>query len=146
MKKFLTTLATVITIVASATTVFADKQIAGPKGGKLLENAAPRAEFFVEQDHSVTITFYDDKLTPVPAAEQIVTATAEAGGTKTKLEFEKKGGVLVSKGSLPHGDGYNIVVQLKQDPGAKVQNFRIAYATHICGGCNRQEYACTCDE
>lgn len=146
MKRFLTTVATALMIVGSASSAVAEKQTPGPKGGKLLENDAPRAEFFVEADHTVTITFYDDKLTPVPAASQVVTATAEAGGSKTKLEFEKKGDVLVSKAPLPHGDGYNIVVQVKQDAAAKAQNYRIKYDTHICGECQRQEYACTCDE
>ena len=31
-----------------------------------------------------------------------------------RIEFEKKGDVLVSKTKLPEGDGYNVVVQFKQ--------------------------------
>jgi len=121
------------------------KTVGGPKGGKLLENEAPRAEFFVEKDRTVTITFYDAKLKPVPATEQVVTAIAEAKSGKAKLEFEKKGDVLVSKSKLPEGDGYTIVVQFKPKPDGFTKNFRIAYDEGKCGGCKRAEYACTCD-
>jgi|GEM_PF-6178596 len=44
------------------------------------------------------------------------------------------------------GDAYNVVVQVKKDPTAKPQNFRIKYETYVCGECQRQEYACTCHE
>lgn len=128
-----------------AATAAEPKVEAGPKGGRLLEKTSPRAEFFVEKDHSVTIAFYDDKLQPVPAAGQAVTVIADVKGTKTKLEFEKKGDVLVSRTKLPEGDGYNLVVQFKQTAEAKPQNFRFAFDNHLCGGCKRAEYACTCD-
>lgn len=121
------------------------KTTPGPKGGKLLENEAPRAEFFVEKDRTITITFYDDALKPLPAAEQVLTAVVEAPAGKRKLEFEKKGDVLVSKAPLPEGE-YNIVAQIKSKPDAKVQNFRIKFAQTIYGECRRSEYACICDE
>ena len=72
-------------------------------------------------------------------AIQLMTEAAE-------LELEKKGDVLVSKAKLPEGDGYGVVVQLKQTADAKPQNFRFKLETHTCGGCKRAEYACTCDE
>lgn len=126
------------------TTMAAEKIVGGPKGGKLLENTSPRAEFFVEKDRKVTITFYDENLKPVPAAEQTATVIAQAKSGKQTLEFEKKDGALVSKTPLPEGDGYVVVVQLQAKPDARPQNFRIQYDTHICGGCKRAEYACTC--
>ena len=123
----------------------AEKQIvAGPKGGKLLEKTDPRAEFFLEKDHTVTIAFYDAALKPVPVSTQTATVIAEAKSGKTTVEFEKKGDVLVSKSKLPEGDGYTVVVQFKQTSDAKPQNFRIRLDTHICGGCKLAEYACTC--
>ena len=145
MKKIIITSALAV-LFGFGSFAFAETQIAGPKGGKLLENELPRAEFFVESDHTVTITFYDEALKPVPATDQVVTGSAEAKSGKTKLEFEKKGDVLKSKSPLPPGDGYTIVVQIKKDAGAAPKNFRIKYDTHICGGCKLQEYACTCDE
>ena len=122
------------------------KQLAGPKGGRLLEKTEPKAEFYVEKDRSVTITFYNAALKPVPADAQTVTVIADAKDGKAKLEFEKKGDALVSKSKLPEGDGYNVVVQFKQTADAKPQNFRFKLETHTCGGCKRAEYACTCDE
>lgn len=96
----------------------------GPKGGRLLGNADPRAEFFVEKDNTVTIAFYDDALVPVAVTDQNATVIADVNGEKTKLEFEKKDGVLASRGALPDGDGVNLVVQLKQTADAKPENFR----------------------
>lgn len=117
------------------------KIVGGPKGGRLLEKTEPRAEFFMEKDHSVTITFYDAALKPVAATAQIVTVVADG---KTKVEFEKKGDVLVSKTKLPEGEGYGVVVQFKSRADAKPQNFRFKLELHTCGGCQRAEYACTC--
>ena len=125
--------------------VAAEKKVeAGPNGGRLLEKTSPKAEFFVERDHTVKVSFFDAALKPVAAAGQRVTVVADAKGGKTKLEFEKKGDVLVSKSKLPEGDGYPVVVQFKQDAEAKPQNFRFALDLHNCGGCKRAEYACTC--
>src|SRR3989338_2115806 len=106
--------------------------IGGPKGGRLLEHTEPSAEFFVEKDLSVTITFYDKEMKPVAAAEQNVSVIAEAEGKKTTLDFEKKGDVLVSKGPLPKEHALNLVVRFKQTPDAKASNFRFVYEDHIC--------------
>lgn len=128
------------------TAIAADKKVeGGPKGGRLLEKTSPKAEFFVEKDRSVTIAFYDAALKPVPAAEQSVTVIADAKDGKAKLEFEKKGDVLVSKSKLPEGEGYNVVVQFKQTAVSRPQNLRFKLDLHTCGECKRAEYACTCD-
>jgi len=122
------------------------KRLAGPKGGRLLETISPRAEFFLEKDHTATITFYDSALKPVPVADQAVTVIADGKGGKQKTEFEKKGDVLASKGQLPEGDGYSLVVLFKEKADARPKNFRFKLDTHTCKTCNRAEYACTCDE
>lgn len=119
--------------------------VGGPKGGRLLDSTDPRAEFFVEKDNTVTLTFYDDALTPVAATDQSATVIADVNGEKTKLEFEKKDGVLASKGALPEGDGANLVVQLKQTADAKPENFRFTLEKGMCGMCKRAEYACICE-
>lgn len=138
----------VVTFMAFGLSVtHADKNVeAGPKGGRLLDKDAPRAEFFVEKDRTISLTFYDKKLTPVPVADQTATATAETKSGKVKLEFEKKGDTLVSKTPLPEGEGYTVVVQLRAKPDARPKNYRIPLQLHTCGGCKRVEYACTCDE
>jgi hypothetical protein len=141
----------IIAVIAVCTGLLAShaadkKHLGGPKGGRLLEKTEPKAEFFLEKDHTATITFYDAALKPVPVGEQAVTVIADAKGGKQKVEFEKKGEVLVSKGKLPEGDGYNLVVQVKEKAEAKPQNFRFKLETHACETCKRAEYACICDE
>lgn len=120
------------------------KILAGPKGGRILENTQPHAEFFVEKDLSVTVSFYDKDLKPVPATDQSVSVIADAEGKKTTIDFEKKGDVLVSKEPLPHVHAVNLVVRLKQSPDSQFHNFRFVYEDHICPVCNRAEYACIC--
>jgi hypothetical protein len=141
----LLTLAGLLSIGTLALNAADKKHLGGPKGGRLLEMTEPRAEFYVEKDRTVTITFYDLALKPVAATAQAVTVIADAKDGKAKVEFEKKSDVLVSKTKLPDGDGYNVVVQFKQAAAAKPQNFRFKLETHTCGGCKRAEYACTCD-
>jgi len=142
----------VTSILFSAVTGYAETQhghdhdapIGGPKGGRLLEGTEPHAEFFVEKDRTVTVTFYDEELKPVALTEQSVSVTAKTAGKKVTLDFEKSGDVLVSKGSLPEDHEINLVVRLKQAPNGRTQNFRFAYEDHVCDGCKRAEYACIC--
>lgn len=145
MKMRLATLASVL-LAGLLTTTAAEKVEAGPKGGRLLGKTTPRAEFFVEKDKTVTVTFYDSSLKPVPAGDQSVKVVADIKKGKETLEFEKKGDALVSKTKMPEGDGYNLVVQLAEKPGAKPQNFRFKYDESTCGGCKKAEYACVCHE
>lgn len=123
----------------------AAKPIAGPKGGKLLDNAAPRAEFLIGADNRVTVSFYDAQLKPVPASGQVVAVSAEPKSGKVPLTMEAKDGAFVSKEALPAGDGYPLVVQVKATADATPQNFRLTYDLSNCGGCKLKEYACTCD-
>jgi hypothetical protein len=132
-------------LVLSASALFA-KPIAGPKGGRILTEAAPHAEFFVNANRHVVISFYDADLKSVPVSEQVATVTAEAPSGKTKLELAAKDGALVSTTPLPEGDGYRVVVQLKANATAKPSNYRVEYHTEACGECKRAEYACVCDE
>lgn len=117
----------------------------GPTGGKLLDNSPPRAEFFVNAERRVEIRFFDAELKAVPVAAQVVKVIAEAPSGKTTLTLEGKDGMLASAAALPEGDGYNVVVQIRATPDAKPQNFRVALHLETCGGCQRPEYACTCE-
>jgi len=119
--------------------------VGGPQGGKLLDNEAPRAEFFVNAERKVEIRFYDADLKIVTPGQQIVSVIADAPAGKAKLSFAAAGDALVSSEALPEGDGYMIIVQVKTGPEAKTQNFRITYHAETCGECNRAEYACVCD-
>jgi len=134
----------VICLGTHFSTIAASEKAGGPKGGRLLENDSPRAEFYVKEDHSVTITFYDGSLKPAAVTDQSVRVIADAPDGKVTLEFEKKGDVLTSIGKLPEGHGYNLVIQVRKDADSKLQNFRLVFEKDICGGCNRTEYACIC--
>lgn len=114
-----------------------------PGGGRLLEKTEPHAEVVIAADRTVTINFYNADMKPVAATTQTVTVIANAK-EKATIEFEKKSDVLVSKTPLPEGKDYNLVVQFKQTADAKPQNFRFKYDLHVCGGCKRAEYGCTC--
>jgi hypothetical protein len=133
-------------LFAGLLTVYAADIEAGPKGGRILENTSPKAEFFVEKDRSISIHFYDAAMKAVPPTDQVVIVIAEAKDGKQTLAFEKKGEALVSKNKLSEGEGYNLVVQVKQTPDAKPQNFRFKLETHTCSQCKHAEYACTCHE
>jgi len=142
-----TNLFTVAALCAGLLTAYsAEKITGGPKGGRILDKTEPKAEFFVEKNKTISITFYDAAMKPVPAGEQVVTVIADAKDGKAKLEFEKRGDALVSKTKVPEGSGYNIMVQFKAKADAKPQNYRFALNMETCGKCKRAEYACICDE
>src|SRR5262245_20371938 len=101
----------VLTALAVTVATFAAKPLAGRRGGRILTTEAPHAEFFVEKDRSVVVSFYDAALKPVPLSGQVVTVIAEAKTGKVNLSFAEKNGALVSTGRLPDGDEYNVVIQ-----------------------------------
>lgn len=117
----------------------------GPKGGKLLESEPLRAEFFVNAEREVEITFYGQDLHALPLAGQSVAAFVELPEGTMRMAFEAREHTLVSTQPLPDGDGYRVVVQIGENPEARPQNFRIDYRPDLCGECNRAEYACLCD-
>ena len=145
--KTITRILTAAVLVALTGSVFAAATVkAGPRKGRILEIENQQAEFFIEKDRTISIAFYDAAMKPQPAAAQVITATAEAPTGKVKLEFEKKGELLVSKTPLPKGEHYTIVMQVKATAQAKPKNFRIPLDLSECGKCHNPEYACICDE
>lgn len=131
------------TLVSAASLSAGEKVVAGPKGGRLLENTAPQAEFFVNDDRKVEINFYEASK-PVAPGAQLVAITAEPKTGRKTLEMEKTGTGYVSKAPLPDGEPYRVVVQLRENPDARPQNYRISLNLEECGGCSHAEYACTC--
>ena len=125
---------------------FAAKPLAGPKGGKILTTDAPHAEFFVEKDRTVTVTFYDANLKPIPVAGRVVTATAEVKTGKVGLEFAPKGDALASSAPLPKGKDYTVVVQVRESATARPKVYRVQFHDENCEDCKRAEYACVCDD
>ncbi len=123
----------------------AAKPLAGPNGGKLLPFGALQAEFVVLKERKVAVNLFDAALKPVAPSGQQAAATAQAPSGAAKLEFDQAATGFTSKSALPDGDGYILVLQLRPAPGAKPENHRIKLDLAVCGGCNRAEYACTCE-
>ena len=121
------------------------KPIPGPKGGKVVTSEAPHVEFFVAKDRTVVVSFYDKDLKPVAPAAQVVSAVAEAKSGKTSLKFAEKDGALVSTAPLPEGDGYRVVLQVRENAEAKPKNYRIEFHDEVCAECKHAEYACVCE-
>ncbi|MDO8539663.1 MAG: hypothetical protein Q7S40_04420 [Opitutaceae bacterium] len=146
MKTNLRQLLLVSFTLAACAVAFAAKPLAGPKGGKILTTDAPHAEFFVEKNRTVTITFYDTSLKPIPLTGQVVTGVAEAKTGKVGLEFSAKGGALVSNFPLPKGDDYTVVLQVRETASARPKVYRVQFHDEVCDECKRAEYACVCDD
>lgn len=135
-----------VAALGTAVSLFAAEPIiAGPKGGRLLETEPQKAEFFVNADRKVEISFYDAALKSVPPAAQVVAVSAEPKAGRTALEMERTATGFVSKTALPAGEPYRVIVQVRETPGAKPRNFRIDFNPGICGECQRAEYACVCE-
>jgi hypothetical protein len=126
-------------------TLHAEKAVPGPKGGRLLDAEPLRAELVVGADRALEVVFYDAAMKPVAAGAQTVAVTAEAPSGRVKVELKPTATGFVSATPLPEGTPYRIVVQIKATADAKPKNHRVDLNLGNCGGCNRAEYACTCD-
>ncbi|MFT5468803.1 MAG: hypothetical protein ACI8UO_003915 [Verrucomicrobiales bacterium] len=122
-------------------------QIAGPNGGRVLQELTPRLEFFITEDRKVRITAVtnDEKdPTALPIGEQIVKVITGDRLDPTKLDFAKDGNSLISNGSLPDGLDVPVVVQVKLDEGAKTELVKFQANLRDCPTCDYKEYACVC--
>ena len=136
-----------LALTVAVSPALADAKVkAGPRKGRVLEMQGKNAEFLVGQDRTISIAFYDAAMKPQAPTTEVAAAIAEAPAGKARLEFEKKGNLLVSKTPLPAGELYTVVVQLKATADAKSTNFRIPLNLSLCKPCGNAEYACTCDE
>ena len=143
MKSLLLVAAFVGSILAATA---AEKIVGGPKGGRLLDAGAQKAEFFVTKDRKAEITFYDAGLKPAALGAQVVAITAEPKSGRKTLEMEKTANGYISKTALPESaEPYRVVVQLREKADASPKNYRVDLNLEKCGECKRLEYACTCD-
>lgn len=134
-----------VALLASAALAFAaEKIVAGPKGGRLLETPAAKAELFVTPAGKAEVTFYDASLKPVAPGDRTVTLIAEPKSGRTPVALEKTAHGFASKDPLPAGAPYRLVVQVREKPDAAPKNFRIDLNLEKCGECKYAEYACTC--
>lgn len=122
-----------------------DKVKAGPTGGRLITVVEPHAEFFVNKDKKVEIRFVDDANKVVAPGEQVISVTLGERAKPTKLTFTKEGDHLISDKTVPDGNDYPTVVQIKEKAGAKAKLDRFSLNMSKCPDCANAEYACTCD-
>lgn len=123
----------------------AEKIVAGPKGGRLLDVAPLKAEFFVTKDRTVEVNFYDASLKPVAPGTHAVTLIAEPKSGRTPVELQPSVTGFVSKTALPaSAEPYRVVLQVRATAEARPQNFRIDLNLGPCDGCKYAEYACIC--
>ena len=122
-----------------------NKIIAGPNGGRVLTAVEPHAEFFVTDDRKVQITFVDDDIKAVALGEQSVSVIAGDRSSPTQLTFAKSGETLISDKTLPEGNDFPVVVQIKTSPGAETVREQFNVNLKDCPTCDQQEYACICD-
>ena len=139
------TLLSLAVALCAAALVHAGKIVGGPAGGRLLETEPARAEFVVNAERKAEIRFYDAALKPAAPVTQAVTVTAEPAAGRVKLELVKTEFGFATPEALPAGEPYRVVVQVRATPEAKPQNFRLDLNLAHCGGCDRAEYACTCE-
>lgn len=132
-------------LLASALAGAAEKPAAGPKGGRLLDTTPHAAEFFVTKERKVEVTFYDAARQPVAPGDRVVGVIAEPPAGRTPIGLEKTATGFVSTSPLPPAaEAYRVIVQIRADPGARPQNFRIDLKLETCGECQVAEYACVC--
>jgi hypothetical protein len=121
-----------------------EKKEAGPNGGRILTSMEPHAEFFVTADRKVQITFVDDNGKAIAPAEQIVTVTTGERSAPVKMTFAKTETALLSEQTVPEGNNFPVVVQIKTSPDAKAIVEKFTLNLSICPDCKYAEYACIC--
>ncbi len=122
-----------------------EKKHAGPNGGRLITSIDPHAEFFVMSDRKVQITFTGENGKAIAPEEQLVAVTTGERSTPVKMTFIKTGNVLLSEQTVPFGNNFPVVVQIKGTPEAKAVVEKFTLNLSNCTGCNLAEYACVCD-
>jgi hypothetical protein len=123
----------------------ATQKQAGPNGGRVLTSVEPAVEFLVTDDRRVRLTFLDSALKPIPAAAQSATIIAGDRSAPVRLAFAKDGDSLLSDGTLPEGDDYPTVLQIKVDESAAPVLEKFNLDLSDCPSCDYLEYACICD-
>lgn len=121
-----------------------EKKVAGPNGGRILSSIEPHAEFFVTADRKVQITFVNDDFQAIAPTGQVVAVTTGERSAPVKMSFAKTGNVLLSEQTVPEGNNFPVVVQIKTSPDAKATVEKFTLNLSNCPDCKLAEYACIC--
>lgn len=119
------------------------KKEAGPNGGRLITTVDPHPEFLITSDRKVQITFIEDGKVVAPADQVVIVTTGERSAP-VKMTFAKTETGLISEQTVPEGNNFPVVVQIKATPDAKAVTEKFTLNLSVCPECKLAEYACTC--
>lgn len=121
-----------------------EQGISAPQGGRLLRHVQPNAEFLVTPERKVQITFLDQTGKAIAPTGQQVTVYTGRRTAPVKLAFTPSGNALLSDSTVPEGDDFPTVVQIKVSADAPVVTEKFNLILTECGECHLPEYACIC--
>jgi hypothetical protein len=116
----------------------------GPNGGRIVEGDDFKLEFFVKDDRKVQISFLNDHGEVVSPKDQTVSLVGGDRSDPTRLQFERKGNVLLSKSALPDLNNIPAILNVKSSQGADPVRERFNINMSTCPECSLHEYACIC--
>ena len=120
------------------------KKTPGPNGGRILTDVSPNLEFLVREDRKVQISALADAKA-IPVTTQSLTLIGGDRANPTSLEFIKDGDVLVSSTTLPAGENFPVILQIKTSPTSDSIPQKFQLNLKNCPDCKYKEYACICD-
>ena len=120
------------------------KKKPGPNGGRILTDVTPNLEFLVREDRKVQIAALADAKA-IPVTTQSLTLIGGDRANPTSLEFIKDGDVLVSSTTLPAGENFPVILQIKTSPTSDSIPQKFQLNLKNCPDCKYKEYACICD-
>lgn len=116
----------------------------GPNGGRLVTSVTPNFEFLILDDRKVQLTFVDENAKPIDVVDAAVSLTGGDRQNPTELSFAVENNALVSSGSLPEGDLFDVILSVQIPPSTEPVLERIKADFSICSECQLVEYACIC--
>lgn len=117
---------------------------AGPNGGRIIHAVKPHFEIWVREDHKLQITFLNDENQAIAPQAQEITAITGMRSNPTRMVFEPKDNVLLSREPLPEGKNLPIILNIKTTLDSKILRERFMLNTSQCPSCDYKEYACVC--
>ena len=117
----------------------------GPNGGRILTSVEPHLEFFIREDRKVQIAALTEDAKATPITTQTLTLTGGDRANPTSLTFAKEGDVLVSDKSLPDGQRFPVILQIKTSADSAPVTDKFEVNMGGCPTCEYKEYACICD-
>lgn len=132
-------------LLIASTTAHAETDHAGPNGGRVLPAEPQAVEFFVDAERHAVLTALDAAGNAVSAQGAQITVIAETADGRVTPELVATEHGFRSAAPLPAATPYRVIVQVRAEPGARPQNFRLDLELHECGECKLAEYACICE-